>query len=81
LFEVECGYDKSYTDDNVGINEIQTKIISLIMENPSITIPVLAEKVGIANRTVERNLKFLKDNGIIEREGAKRRGKWIVKKA
>jgi ATP-dependent DNA helicase RecG len=51
------------------------------MENPSITIPVLAEKVGIANRNVERNLKFLKDNGIIEREGAKRRDKWIVKKA
>ena len=73
-----------YTDANVGINvginEVQTKIMALIREKPSVTIPELAEKAGIVNRSVERNLKFLKDNGIIEREGAKKKGKWLVKK-
>ncbi|MDR1993610.1 MAG: winged helix-turn-helix transcriptional regulator [Nitrososphaerota archaeon] len=64
----------------MGTNEIQTKILALIRENPSVTIPELAEKVGIANRNVEKNLKFLKDNGIIKREGAKKKGEWIVKK-
>jgi predicted HTH transcriptional regulator len=48
--------------------------------NSLITIPGLAEKVGIAHRSVERHLKFLKDKGIIEREGAKKKGQWIVKK-
>jgi predicted HTH transcriptional regulator len=34
----------------------------------------------MVNRNVERNLKILKDKGIIEREGTKRRGKGVVKK-
>jgi len=76
--------NKIYTDANVGINvginEVQTKIITVIRENPSVTIPELAKKVGIANRNVEKNLKFLKENGIIVREGAKKKGKWIVNK-
>jgi predicted HTH transcriptional regulator len=54
--------------------------MALIRENPSVTIPELAEKAGIAKRNVEKNLKFLKNNGIIEREGAKKKGKWLVKK-
>jgi len=65
---------------NGGINEIQTRILLIIRENPSVTVQEIAEKVGIAYRTVERNLKFLKDNGIIVREGAKKKGKWLVKK-
>ncbi len=84
FFEVKFVRNQIYTDANVGINvginEVQTKILALIRENPSVTIPELAEKVGIVNRSVERNLKFLKDNGIIEREGTKKKGKWLVKK-
>jgi ATP-dependent DNA helicase RecG len=92
FFEVKFVRNQIYTDNsgginggindgiNDGINEIQTRLIGVIRENPVVTVPELAEKVGIAYRTVERNLKFLKDNGIIEREGAKKKGKWIVKK-
>ena len=69
-----------YTDNTGGIIEVQTRLIVVIRENPVVTVSELAEKVGIAYRTVERNSKFLKDNGIIEREGTKNKGKWLVKK-
>jgi len=56
-------------------------MITLIQENPMITIKQLAEKIGLTNRSIENNLQLLKKNGIIEREGAKKKGKWIIKKA
>lgn len=52
----------------------------MIRENPSVTISELAEKAGIVNRHVERNLKDLKQKGIVERVGARKKGRWVVKK-
>jgi predicted HTH transcriptional regulator len=39
----------------------------------------LSEQLGKYYRTIERGIKKLKDSGIIEREGSKKTGKWIVK--
>lgn len=66
---------------NVGLklNKIQKTIIDVIKENPHCTLEELAKIAKIKKRTVERNIKTLKNIGIIERIGAKRDGKWIVK--
>jgi predicted HTH transcriptional regulator len=56
-------------------------MLVLIQENSMITIKQLAEKVGLTERSIENNLQSLKKNGIIEREGAKKKGKWIMKRA
>jgi ATP-dependent DNA helicase RecG len=66
--------------DTIELTETQRKILVLIEENPTITIKQLAERIGIANRNVESNLKNLKRKGIVERVGARKKGKWIVKK-
>ena len=48
-----------YTDNTGGINKVQTRLMGVIRENPVVTVPELAEKVGIAYRTVERNLNTI----------------------
>jgi ATP-dependent DNA helicase RecG len=54
------------------------KIIELMKENAFITIPELAEKTGVTERSVERNIQKLQDNGIIRRIGPAKGGHWEV---
>lgn len=70
---------------NAGINagiklsDKQLKIIAILKKNPYCTIKNLSESLEINHSTVERNIKKLKDNGIIQRIGARKDGHWIVK--
>lgn len=66
---------------NAGIkmSEKQQKIISMLKENPYCTIREISDKLEVNHSTVERNIKKLRENGIIERVGARKDGKWIVK--
>lgn len=66
---------------NAGIkmSEKQLKIISMLKENPYCTIKEISDKLEVNHSTVERNIKKLRENGIIERIGARKDGKWIVK--
>jgi len=76
-----------YTDAGIGINigikdginETQGKIIALITANPNITAEQISEEIGISKRNVESNISKLKKNRVIEREGARKTGRWIVK--
>ncbi|MCL2152276.1 MAG: putative DNA binding domain-containing protein [Oscillospiraceae bacterium] len=69
--------------DSIGDREIvngtQVKIIELMRENPHISANLLAQKIGIAKRNIEVQIKSLKEHGHIEREGAAFGGRWIVK--
>ena len=53
-------------------------ILDLIRSNPSITIPELAIMQKVSARTIERVFDWLKDRGIIVREGSRSDGRWIV---
>ena len=64
---------------NVGLNEIQVKILELIKENKNMTQKEMAEKIGISSRTIERNIKNLKKNEILEKIGSKKNGYWKIK--
>ena len=66
---------------NVGVNlnKTQRKIVELIRNNPSITIEEMAKFADVATRTIERNIKKLKEREIIDRVGADKNGKWIAK--
>ena len=60
-------------------NNSQLKIIDRIKDNPTITAKELAEKIeNISLAGIKWNLKKMKDNGIIAREGTARKGKWII---
>lgn len=61
-----------------GANE--KRLLLLLDETPGITAQEIAEHVGISKRGVEKQLKKLKDSGVIFREGSDKSGVWIVNK-
>jgi len=52
------------------------KILALIKEDAKITIAQLSEKIGVTERTVERNLKKLQKEKLLERIGGAKGGHW-----
>ncbi len=62
----------------IKISEKQQKIILMLKENPYCTIKEISDKLNVNHSTVERNIKKLRENGIVERVGARKDGKWIV---
>lgn len=65
---------------NVALNKTQKKLVENLIENPNITSSELADKIGVTKRTIERNIRTLQENGVIERFGSKVDGNWIVVK-
>jgi ATP-dependent DNA helicase RecG len=61
------------------LGETQGKIISLMIEDNKISIPLLAEKIGISTTAVEKHINQLKKEGIVDRKGAARGGSWEIK--
>ena len=39
---------------------------------------MLAEKIGIASRNIEKNIKTLKDKGMLIRRGSPKNGYWEI---
>ena len=66
---------------NEVVNEVvnrQAQIIDAINENPHITIKQLAQKIGIAKTTVEREIQTMKIHGILMRVGSDKIGRWEI---
>ena len=61
------------------ISDTQKRMLILMRENPEVTAKILSEKIGINERNTKNNIKKLKDMGIIERQGARKYGRWVVK--
>ncbi|MDC9596920.1 HTH domain-containing protein [Xenorhabdus anantnagensis] len=61
------------------LNATSQKILSLIANQPSITISQLADDLGVNPRTIERNIKVLQENGLLIRVGAKKGGYWRIR--
>ena len=65
---------------NVGVKLSKTaqKVLDCIRENGAINAEKIAENVGKDKRTVERAIKSLREQGIIERNGSDKAGSWKV---
>lgn len=75
---VDSGVNGVNYDVNDEINIIESQILRCIESNSEISILEISEALGCSRRTIDRNLKKLRDKGIIERQGTKRSGKWVV---
>lgn len=62
----------------VKITANHKKILEAIKQNPFVTQEELSSIVGIAKLNINKNMKKLQEQGIIERVGADKNGKWIV---
>lgn len=73
----------SIVDERQAINSLnstQASIIAFMRDNPNVTMGQLAKKIGLSESGIKKNIRILKDLGIIERIGADKNGYWSVKK-
>ena len=53
-------------------------MIDLILEDSEIKMSEMAEKLEVTTRTIEREMKKLREAGLVLRVGGKRYGHWEV---
>lgn len=64
------------SDEWLGENRMN--IIRCLTQNPSISTRRLAELLGMSATAMDKNIKWLKDNGIIRHIGPAKGGRWEV---
>jgi len=73
-------YRKGCRRETTKLNDTQKRIISLIQSNKDITQAEISEQLNVTTRTVERNMKKLQENNIINRVGSYTQGYWEIVK-
>ena len=59
--------------------DTEKKILLLISKKPTITIQQMADDSGLSLSGVRYVLKKLREKGTIDREGAQKNGRWIIR--
>ena len=59
-------------------NNTQSTILSLIVQDSSITISGISDRLNISRSAVQKNIEDLKEAEILKREGGRFGGKWVV---
>lgn len=58
--------------------DLADKIIELIRTDDTVTVSAIAKSLGIPKRTIEREMKKLRDSERVTREGGNRYGRWKI---
>ena len=74
----ETGIENSYNIETSTETNTEQKLIALIKHNPSITIKEMALQCGMSVSGIRYVIDALRKRGKLSREGAQKRGKWIV---
>lgn len=63
------------------LSENQNAILALIRQSAYITQVEIAERTRLSRRAVQNNLQELQTQGVIERVGSKKDGRWLLKRS
>ena len=63
---------------DVNINDIERKIIEMLINDPNLTAEKISMKIEKSKRTAERYLKSLQEKGFILRTGSDKKGYWKI---
>ncbi|MDI9456230.1 MAG: winged helix-turn-helix domain-containing protein [Spirochaetota bacterium] len=61
------------------LNPRRKQILEEIRNNPNVTQAQLSIIIGMGLTAIENNIRFLKENGYIERVGSNKTGYWKIK--
>ena len=64
--------------EETELNDTQRRIMEMLSKDNQLSAAKLAEKIGIARRNIEVNIKNLKIKGILVRHGSPKNGYWEV---
>ena len=62
------------------IDDIDEKILILMRENSDINLSEISRQIGLGTTAITKRIRGLKEKGIVERNGSKKNGKWVVLK-
>jgi predicted HTH transcriptional regulator len=71
------GFGAAINDMNV-VNDVAYKILESFRQNPKCKINDIAKVIGVASRTIDREIDALKTSGKLKRVGSPRTGRWEV---
>lgn len=60
------------------LNDTQKKIVKLLRADKYLSAVKIAEQLGLESRSIEKNIKKLKEYGILARHGSPKSGYWEV---
>ena len=60
--------------------ERSLEILDRMRENPYVTQVKLMKEFNLSRKQIQNIIQYLRLNGLVEREGSNRSGKWMVKK-
>lgn len=63
---------------NQLLDDIDEKILILMRENSRINVSEISRLIGLGTTTITKRIRQLREQGIIERNGSKKSGQWIV---
>jgi ATP-dependent DNA helicase RecG len=66
------------TDEKKSSGKTEDKIIAIARKSPVVSIPQIAEILGISTRAVEKQIRQLKQAKRLRRIGPAKGGKWQV---
>lgn len=75
----EVIYSLNPSKENMKVNETEQKLVQLFKDNPQITIPELADKMGFSDSGIRYAMRQMRKKGFLVREGSRKNGRWIVK--
>ena len=64
--------------ENYVLNSVEEKIFELLKKDSKITQPEIQKQLNLSRSKVQRTMKKLSENGIIEHVGSRRKGHWKV---
>ena len=60
------------------LSENQIKLLDLIETRPNVTKEDMAKYIGISTTAIDKNIKTLREKGILERVGVRKEGYWKI---
>ena len=69
---------EKFGDNAENSHSTKENIIKMIKENPRISAAAIAVKLSMSSRAVEKNIKELRESGVLVRNGSARGGYWEV---
>ena len=70
--------EKNDNGSQKSMQKSMQKILGHIMDNPQITLSELADKLNMTRNGIDKNIKKLKEQGILRRVGPDKGGHWEI---
>ena len=70
--------DKTEKIQDNELTDTQKKIVNLLLANKQLSAAKIAKQLDLGSRSIEKNIKKLKEYGILKRHGSPKSGYWEI---